>query len=165
MTSARARCDIFGSIRVYNRAMLMKFMLGVIVFGIVAFLVGLMTAPEVGDSNPRIKILAAISVAKEHRDALDAACKRSRLSDKLSLVDLGLQSPAAYAGNFRKRVDVDILSGSEAQVTVHLKALGDSVPADAYVRYSGTCDKARMTWARASSPLDLLPPKAKRAKP
>lgn len=147
----------------YNPAMFMKFMLGVIVFGIVAFLVGLMTAPEVGDSNPRIKILAAISVAKEHRDALDAACRRARLGTDISLVDLGLQSPAAYAGNFRKRVDVDVVSATEAHVTVHLKALGDQVPEDAYVRYSGSCDNAKMTWVRASSPSDLLPPKAKRA--
>ena len=69
--------------------MLMKFILAVVVFGVVAFLVGSMTAPEVGDSNPRVKILAAISVAKQHRAALESACcahtsNRSKRIPKLS---------------------------------------------------------------------------------
>ena len=45
--------------------MLMRLVLVVIVFGVVAFAVGTMTAPEVGEGNPRIKILAAASIAKE----------------------------------------------------------------------------------------------------
>lgn len=60
--------------------MLMRLVLVVIVFGVVAFAVGTMTAPEVGEGNPRIKILAAASIAKEHRAALEQACSLGDLT-------------------------------------------------------------------------------------
>ena len=142
----------------YNRAMLMKFLLAFIVFGIVAFLVGTMTAPQVGDGNPRVKILAAISAAKTHRAALTRACERSMLRDGITLVELDLKAPEAYAGNFRSRIDVAVASRSEATVTVALKSLGETVPDGATVTYAGTCTANSMTWARSTNPPDLLPP-------
>jgi hypothetical protein len=37
----------------YNQTMFMKLTLVLVVFGIVAFLVGMLTVPELGEANPR----------------------------------------------------------------------------------------------------------------
>jgi hypothetical protein len=137
--------------------MLMRLLLAIVVFGIVAVMIGSMTAPEVGQGNPRVKILAAISVAKQHRAALDKACARLVLRPEVSLAYLGLGSPESYAGNFRSRVDIDVESATTALVTVHLKSLGQQVPKNAWVRYTGTCKSTQMSWQRTSSPDVLLP--------
>mgnify|MGYP001078707937 FL=1 len=134
----------------------MKLTLVLVVFGIVAFLVGTLTVPELGEANPRVKILAAISVAKAHREALDKACAEQRLRQSLTLVELGLGEPESYAGNFRSGVDVNIDGDTRVRVTVHLQALGQSAPAHARVQYTGECNARAMTWSRSSTPPDLL---------
>ena len=136
--------------------MFMKLTLVLVVFGIVAFLVGTLTVPELGEANPRVRILAAISVAKAHREALDKACAEKRLQQNLPLAELGLGAPESYAGNFRSGVGVNIENATRAQVTVYLKALGNSLPANASVQYTGDCNAGTMTWSRASTPPDLL---------
>lgn len=136
--------------------MFMKLTLVLVVFGIVAFLVGTLTVPELGEANPRVKILAAISVAKVHRKALDAACAKQRLRPDITLDELGLGEPASYAGNFRSGVDVKVESNTEARVIVRLKALGKAVPPNASVTYTGRCSARAMVWSRASAPPGLL---------
>ena len=137
----------------------MKLTMILVVFGVVAFLVGTLTVPELGEANPRVKILAAISVAKTHRDALDKTCTQGLLKAGMPPGDLGLEAPDAYAGNFRSGVDVAVVSPAQALVTVRLKSIGKAVPADANVRYTGDCADGVMRWSRSTSPADLLPPK------
>lgn len=137
--------------------MFMKLTLVLVVLGVVAFVVGTLTVPELGESNPRVKILAAVSVAKTHRKALDDVCANGTLGPELTLQQLGLEAPEAYAGNFRSRVDVDVMSAGEASVTVRLRSIASSVPADAAVTYTGRCSNRTMTWTRQSTPASLLP--------
>jgi len=64
---------------VYDQVVLTKLAMVLVVFGVVAFAVGTLTVPELGEANPRNKIVAAISVAKEHRGALNKACEGKAL--------------------------------------------------------------------------------------
>lgn len=136
--------------------MLMRLVLVVIVFGVVAFAVGTMTAPEVGEGNPRIKILAAASIAKEHRASLEQACSLGTLRPDITLTELGLKSPGSYAANYRSRVQVEVKSKAEAFVTVYLKAIGGDIPDASSVRYAGNCQSKSMQWQRSTSPSGLL---------
>jgi DNA-binding beta-propeller fold protein YncE len=131
--------------------MLTKLAMVLVVLGAVAFAVGTLTVPELGEANPRSKIVAAISVAKAHRDALDNACEANTLEAGLSHAKLGLERAQAYAANFRSRVDVEVESATAAKVTVALKNIAATVPPGSTVSYVGNCDNGNMSWVRTSS--------------
>jgi type IV pilus assembly protein PilA len=133
---------------------------------IVVAIIGILAAvalPAYQDYTVKAKVQEAVSLASPAMTAAGVACSEATLTASTVNADLGLATNTTYAGTYTKQVDLTTTASGSAfnpVVTITMKAIGSSVPADSQIVYTGTCGAGGMTWgvaAAAAFPTKFLP--------
>jgi type IV pilus assembly protein PilA len=118
---------------------------------IVVAIIGILAAvalPAYQDYTVKAKVQEAVSLSSPARTALGLACSEQALASSTDLnTSLGLPASTAISGVYTKSVLTAATSAGSATVTIAMKAIGNAVPVDSTIIYTGTCGEAGLTWA------------------
>lgn len=128
---------------------------------IVVAIIGILAAvaiPAFQDYTARAKVQEGVSLSSSIRTALGVACSEGSLSGA-SVTDLGLSALNTYTGRYLAGVGLVTTSPTAPVLTLTYRKIGNVVPANSTVIYTGFCDDSTgLKWAVAGSiPAKYLP--------
>lgn len=133
---------------------------------IVVAIIGILAAvalPAYQDYTVKAKVSAGPSLASPAMTALGVACSEGTLTATYGNTSLGLVTNTSISdGKYIQKVDaLGTASNGGGTVVITYNAIGNSVPNNATITYTGTCTAgAGMTWtvaAGGSMPTKYLP--------
>ena len=117
---------------------------------IVVAIIGILAAvaiPAYQDYTVRAKVSEGTSVSSPARTSLGIACSEADLTGTTDNSSLNLAAATAYNGNYVKSVTAAGTNTTIGTVTIVYTQIGNAVPDDSTVVYTGTCGAGGMTWA------------------
>ena len=121
---------------------------------IVVAIIGILAAvsiPAYQDYTTKAKVQEGVSLTSAMRTAVGIACSEGTLRGAEVITDLGLETPASYSGQYIKTATLNTASGTTPVLTIVYRPIGNGVPDNASVIYTGTCSTTGLRWAVAGS--------------
>jgi len=111
----------------------------------------------------RAKVQIGVNLANQARTSLAIACDEGTLHASITHDDLGLATPASYAGEYTQSIQVEGESADAARVVIVMKRIGNAdnppVKDGDTIVYTGVCVDNQVQWSVDGTIADRYKPR------